>query len=148
MAQVVVELNGKEVAREHLKGPSLVIGRDASVDIHLDNRALSRRHAQIEKRGAAIWIRDLGSQNGTFVNGRRMEEPQPLNAGDIIEVGRYQLHIDGVEEARADTPVLTLTVSLGPAPRWASKKATPFTPTREAAASRMTRSTRGRTLSW
>jgi len=87
----------------------MVLGRDAAADIHLDNRALSRRHAQLEKRGAAIWIRDLGSQNGTFVNGERIDEPQPLNTGDIVEVGRYQVRIEGVDQAQADTPVLTLT---------------------------------------
>lgn len=109
MAAVVVEFGGKEVLRVPLKGPSMVIGRDPSTDVHLDNRALSRRHAQIEKRGAAIWVRDLGSQNGTYVNGERIGEPRPLAGGDVIEVGRYRVMIEGVEEARADTPVLTLT---------------------------------------
>lgn len=109
MAQVVVELGGKEVARVPLKGPSMVIGRDPSADIHLDNRALSRRHAQIEKRGAAIWIRDLGSQNGTYVNGVKIESQQALDVGDVIEVGRYKLSIIGVEKAADNTPVLTLT---------------------------------------
>lgn len=109
MAAVVVEFGGKEVLRVPLKGPSMVIGRDPSTDVHLDNRALSRRHAQIEKRGAAIWVRDLGSQNGTYVNGERIGEPRPLAGGDVIEVGRYRVMLEGVEEARADTPVLTLT---------------------------------------
>lgn len=109
MAAVVVEFGGKEVLRVPLKGPTMVIGRDPSTDVHLDNRALSRRHAQIEKRGAAIWVRDLGSQNGTYVNGERIVEPRPLAGGDVIEVGRYRVLLEGVEEARADTPVLTLT---------------------------------------
>ncbi|MBM4281432.1 MAG: FHA domain-containing protein [Deltaproteobacteria bacterium] len=109
MAEVVVELNGKEILRLPLKGPTMTIGRDPTCDLHLDNRALSRRHAQIEKRGAAIWVRDLESQNGTFVNGERIAEPQALNGGDRIVVGRYEVRIDGVEQARRDTPVLTLT---------------------------------------
>jgi pSer/pThr/pTyr-binding forkhead associated (FHA) protein len=109
VAEVVVELNGKEILRVPLKGPSMTIGRDPTCDLHLDNRALSRRHAQIEKHGAAIWVRDLDSQNGTFVNGERIAAPQALNGGDRIAVGRYEVRIDGVEEARRDTPVLTLT---------------------------------------
>ncbi len=109
MAEVVVDLGGKEILRIPLKGPTMTIGRDPQCDLHLDNRALSRRHAQIEKRGAAIWVRDLQSQNGTFVNGARINDPQALNGGDRIEVGRYEVRIDGVEEARQDTPVLTLT---------------------------------------
>ena len=109
MAEVVVELSGKEILRVPLKGPSMTIGRDPQCDLHLDNRALSRRHAQIEKRGAAIWVRDLNSQNGTYVNGNRIAEPLALNGGDIVEVGRYHVRIEGVENAREDTPVLTLT---------------------------------------
>ena len=108
MAEVVVELSGKEILRIPLKGPSMTIGRDPQCDVHLDNRALSRRHAQIEKRGAAIWVRDLESQNGTYVNGNRIAEPLALSGGDVVEVGRYQVRIDGVENARSDTPVLTL----------------------------------------
>ncbi len=92
-----------------LQAASLTVGRDKSADLYLDNRALSRKHAKLEKKGAAIWVADLGSQNGTFVNGERIREPRALKGGDIIEVGRYQLHIDGVEEAAANTPVITLT---------------------------------------
>ena len=110
MAEVVVDYGGKEVLRVPLKGPSMTIGRDPQCDLHLDNRALSRRHALIEKRGAAIWVKDLKSQNGTFVNGERVTDTgQALNGGDTIEVGRYQVRIDGVDHARNDTPVLTLT---------------------------------------
>lgn len=109
MAEVVVQLSGKEILRIPLKGPSMTIGRDPQCDLHLDNRALSRRHAQIEKRGAAIWVRDLNSQNGTYVNGNRINEPLALNGGDVVEVGRYHVYIEGVEAARVDTPVLTLS---------------------------------------
>lgn len=109
MAEVVVQLSGKEILRIPLKGASMTIGRDPQCDLHLDNRALSRRHAQIEKRGAAIWVRDLNSQNGTYVNGNRINEPLALNGGDVVEVGRYHVFIEGVEAARVDTPVLTLS---------------------------------------
>lgn len=108
-AQIVVELNGEEITRLPLDNPQTVIGRDPKADIHLDNRALSRRHAQVEKRGASIWISDLGSQNGTYINGERIDEPRPLNGGDVIELGRYRVHLEGVEEVGGETPVLTVT---------------------------------------
>ena len=104
-----MQLGGKEVLRVPLKGPTVTIGRDPTCEIHLDNRALSRKHAQLEKRGAAIWVRDLNSQNGTFVNGQKIAAPQALSGGDLLEVGRYQVTVEGVEEARPDTPVLTLS---------------------------------------
>lgn len=87
----------------------MVIGRDRSADIHLDNRALSRNHARLEKKGAAIWIADLGSQNGTLVNGERISEPQLLHNEDVIEVGRYRISLEGVEEARPDQAVIKLS---------------------------------------
>ena len=78
-AEVVIELSGEEVARVPLSAASMVIGRDPSADIHLDNLALSRRHAQLEQRGADVWIRDLGSQNGTYVNGQRVRGVRELS---------------------------------------------------------------------
>ncbi|MBO6577052.1 MAG: FHA domain-containing protein [Rhodothermales bacterium] len=67
-----------------------VLGRDPSCDVVFDpNRdsAASARHAEIRVRGGQHWIRDLGSTNGTFVNGRRVEEKQ-LRSGDVIEFGQ------------------------------------------------------------
>jgi pSer/pThr/pTyr-binding forkhead associated (FHA) protein len=114
VAEVVVEENGREILRLPLKGPTMTIGRDPACDLHLNNRTLSRRHAQIEKRAAGIWVKDLESQNGTFVNGTRIAEPRPLMGGDRIAVGQYEFFVDGVEEARRDTPVITLTGPDGP----------------------------------
>ncbi|MBI5498574.1 MAG: FHA domain-containing protein [Deltaproteobacteria bacterium] len=110
MAFVVVEEKGNQVLRSELKGPIMTIGRDESNDIRLENRALSRKHAQLEVRGAGIWIRDLGSQNGTFMNGERLEGARPIQSGDVISLGgKFQLRLEGVEEAKTTTPVLTLT---------------------------------------
>jgi len=110
VAFVVVEEKGQQVVRTELKGPTMTIGRDDTSDIKLENRALSRRHAQLEVRGASIWIRDLGSQNGTFINGEKLEGTKPIQAGDVISLGgKFTLRLDGVEEAKTTTPVLTLT---------------------------------------
>ncbi len=109
MPEVVVELKGDELLRVPLTGPELVIGREHTADVHLDDRALSRKHAKIEKRGAALWVQDLGSANGTYVNGEKVTEPRPLLAGDIIGVGHYKVRVTGVEQASEKTPVLTLT---------------------------------------
>ena len=105
--EVVVELRGEEVLRVPLRAENMIIGRDPSVQLHLDDLALSRRHASIERRGAAIWVVDHKSANGTFVNGERIEE-HLLNAGDIIGVGRYRVRLSGVAEAQTNTPMLNL----------------------------------------
>lgn len=106
--EVVIELRGEELCRVPLTDAAVVIGRDPSADVHLDDRALSRKHARVERRGAAIWVVDLGSANGTFINGERVDEAYRLHADDVVGVGHYRVRIDGVEEAKADTPVLTL----------------------------------------
>jgi pSer/pThr/pTyr-binding forkhead associated (FHA) protein len=108
-AEVVVMLKGDEVMRIPLDREEMVIGRDSKADLHLDDRALSRRHATIEKRGASIWVADLKSANGTFINGEKVDEPRRLHAGDVVGVGHYRIHIEGVSEAAEDMPVLTLT---------------------------------------
>ena len=113
MADVVVELEGQEVVRVPLVQQNTIIGRDQTADVYLENRALSRKHAQLEKRGAGIWIRDLDSQNGTYVNGERIEEAMPLSSDDAIQLGRYEVYIEGVKEAAADTIVFTVTNNEG-----------------------------------
>jgi pSer/pThr/pTyr-binding forkhead associated (FHA) protein len=113
MADVVVELEGQEVVRVPLAHQNTIIGRDQTADVYLENRALSRKHAQLEKRGAGIWIRDLESQNGTYVNGEKILEPMPLSSDDTIQLGRYDVYIEGVKEASADTVVFTVTNSEG-----------------------------------
>ena len=104
MPEVVVELDGQEVVRVPLNNQKTIIGRDQTADVYLENRALSRKHAQLEKRGAGIWIRDLESQNGTYVNGERILEPIPLSSDDSIQLGRYDLYIEGVREASGTPP--------------------------------------------
>jgi pSer/pThr/pTyr-binding forkhead associated (FHA) protein len=98
VAFVVVEEKGQQVLRQELKGPIMSIGRDEANDLRLENRALSRRHAQLEVRGAGIWIRDLGSQNGTFINGERLEGARPIQGGDVISLGgKFQVRLEGTE---------------------------------------------------
>ncbi len=74
-----------------LEGVSLTIGRADSNDICVDDPAVSRRHAVIEKLAAGWSISDVGSLNGTFVNGEMLERPRPLYSGDEIIIGDTQL---------------------------------------------------------
>ena len=71
----------------------LVIGRSAGTDAGLEDDAeMSRRHARITRdQDGRVLIEDLGSANGTWVNGERITGPRPLNAGDIVKVGQTTL---------------------------------------------------------
>jgi len=73
-----------------MAGDALSIGRHPQSDIVLDQPMVSRHHARIEKRGEKFIIRDLGSSNGTFVGGKRMEE-HALQDCDAILIGNARL---------------------------------------------------------
>jgi predicted component of type VI protein secretion system len=66
---------------------SVVIGREVGLsDLLLPERQVSRRHAKIERTMEGFQISDLGSKNGTFVNGKEVKEPKMLQDGDEIQI--------------------------------------------------------------
>ncbi len=68
-------------------GSPFSLGRSADNDLSLPESSISRHHAQIERREGRWYLVDLGSANGTFLNRQRLESPQPLHSGDLIELG-------------------------------------------------------------
>src|SRR6266540_3712690 len=90
---------GREVVV--LTGRRIVLGRDLDSDVALtDDSAVSRVHAMLERVGSGWCVRDLGSANGTIVNGKRIWAEHRLRAGDEIRVGRSLL----VYQDRASAP--------------------------------------------
>jgi predicted component of type VI protein secretion system len=71
-----------------LTQPEIIIGRDPSVDITISSEAVSRRHAKLTRSGEAFFLEDLGSSNGTYLNGTRLVARQPLMSGDKIRLGQ------------------------------------------------------------
>lgn len=65
----------------------LTIGRLDENDVVIDDRLISRHHAQIERERGQYTLRDRGSRNGTFVNGQRISVPHVLRDGDEIQIG-------------------------------------------------------------
>jgi pSer/pThr/pTyr-binding forkhead associated (FHA) protein/tetratricopeptide (TPR) repeat protein len=72
------------------------IGRLEGNTIRLTERNISRHHARLLKQSGAILIEDLGSANGVRVNGERIDARQSLRDGDLIEIGDYDLAIEGL----------------------------------------------------
>lgn len=70
---------------------SLVVGRTPDNDLSIDHPLISRRHARIERTGSHWIVTDLGSTNGTYINGRRVTEPSPLTVGDVVDLGGSRL---------------------------------------------------------
>jgi hypothetical protein len=72
-------------------GPNTLIGRGEGNDVVVKDGLASRRHAVIRAQGDRCTIEDLGSSNGTFVNGVRIAAPTALRPGDIVAIGSTQL---------------------------------------------------------
>ena len=84
-----------EGARFELDAKALTVGRGAPNDIRLDeDEFASARHARIEPRRDGVWVEDVGSTNGTYVNGTRLDRPQRLTPGDIVRIGETDLRYD------------------------------------------------------
>ena len=65
-------------------------GRDPSSDVFLDDVTVSRKHAEFHRRDDGFFVKDVGSLNGTYVNGDSVEETK-LATGDEVQVGRFKL---------------------------------------------------------
>jgi pSer/pThr/pTyr-binding forkhead associated (FHA) protein len=68
------------------------VGRHPDSDVFLDDVTVSRRHAEIRRTVAGFEIFDVGSLNGTYVNGSRIEQ-SPLADGDQLQVGKYKVAV-------------------------------------------------------
>jgi DNA-binding winged helix-turn-helix (wHTH) protein len=88
----------------HLSEGSNVVGRDTDCAVRIDAVTLSRRHARIVVTNKEVTVEDLGSKNGTLVNGMPVIQPVALRDGDQIEVGSLTLTYRVI-----DAPASTLT---------------------------------------
>ena len=88
-----------------LDKPELFIGRDLGNDIVINDPEVSRRHARLYLQGNAYIIEDLGSTNGTSINGQHLTGPYMLRAGELITFGeRVNLSVEAV--LKAPEPVM------------------------------------------
>jgi serine phosphatase RsbU (regulator of sigma subunit) len=74
-----------------LRGDRVVVGRSSECDLILPDVLLSRRHAELARSDAGWLVRDLGSLNGTRLNGARLNRDSPLRDGDVVEIADWSL---------------------------------------------------------
>ncbi|WP_246357943.1 FHA domain-containing protein, partial [Pyxidicoccus fallax] len=98
------------------QGP-MVMGRSSSSDLRLQHPSISRRHAQLTRRGDRFFLKDLSSQNGTFVNRTRVPSEVEVMPGDEISMGNAMLRLRGPGATPAlGVPAVTATIPTGQ--RW------------------------------
>jgi pSer/pThr/pTyr-binding forkhead associated (FHA) protein len=90
VGQVVLAINGTVLGEALLVPGRFVIGRTPDNDMQIDNRFVSRHHAQIVTTEDGSWIEDLNSTNGIFVRGKRVRRCK-LQVGDVATIGTHEL---------------------------------------------------------
>jgi len=82
-------------ARFELNAKTLTLGRGAPNDIRLDDDEFaSSHHARVEPRRDGVWVEDIGSTNGTYVNGAQIDRPRKLAPNDVLRVGETDLRYE------------------------------------------------------
>jgi serine phosphatase RsbU (regulator of sigma subunit) len=91
----LVTVKGPNVgARFDLVEAGTVIGRQPDAAIYLESLAVSRHHARVLCDQGGWFVEDMGSSNGTYVNGQRVSGRTPLTERDVLQVGPYVLHLE------------------------------------------------------
>ena len=93
-----VIINGAEAGKAfELSEPEVLIGRQTGAQIQLEGQKVSRRHARVVRQGGDLRLEDLGSANGTFLNGKRLQAPATLRLHDEVGIGSYVLRFESTE---------------------------------------------------
>ncbi|HKB09893.1 MAG TPA: FHA domain-containing protein [Vicinamibacterales bacterium] len=94
MAKLVV-FRGDSVEHElHVGDQTVRIGRDARNEVMLDDKAVTRFHAEVVKEGGTFYISDLNSRNGVWINRQRISGKVPLELGVPVTIGAYELTLE------------------------------------------------------
>ncbi len=100
MPKMIVSIDGVVIKEVQLTQERTTLGRRPYNDVVIDNLAVSGEHAVVEMVGGEVFLEDLNSTNGTYVNGKAIKHQQ-LHHGDAIEVGKYKIQfLDEAEAAR------------------------------------------------
>ena len=105
-----------------LEEDQVSVGRDLGNDIPISDPEISRRHARFFKQEDNFFIEDLGSTNGTFLNGERISSPQQLRKGDLLTFGEsvvlvYDKLVEGSDATAVRPPVEAAPIYTPPMPQ-------------------------------
>jgi FHA domain len=121
MGKLVVSLDGVVIKEVHLSKDKTSLGRRPYNDIVIDNLAVSGEHAVLQMVGSDVFIEDLNSTNGTYINGKAVKKQLLVN-NDTVEIGKYKLKYqvqDGTDFEK------TMIMKVGSRPPSASLRTAP-----------------------
>lgn len=101
MPKIIIMMDGKLFKEVTLTKERTTLGRRPHNDIVIENLAVSGEHAALSMQSGDVFVEDLNSTNGTFLNGRVVKKQQ-LRHGDSLEIGRYKIRFESDADADAD----------------------------------------------
>jgi len=107
MPKMIVSIDGVVIKEVQLTKDRTTLGRRPYNDIVIDNLAVSGEHAVMQMSGSDVFLEDLNSTNGTYVNGKAIKKQQ-LQSGDTVEIGKYKIKFvhEGANESHEKTMVI------------------------------------------
>ncbi len=115
MPKMIVSIDGVVIKEVQLTKDRTTLGRRPYNDIVIDNLAVSGEHAVLQMSGAEVFLEDLNSTNGTYVNGKAIKKQQ-LGNGDTVEIGKYKIKFihDGSPDSYEKTMVINTAQGASP----------------------------------
>jgi len=94
------EITGQEISVDR----DMLVGRHQDADVLLQAAEISRRHAALLLKDQLLWVQDLNSSNGTFINGIRIEQEKQLHDGDIVQFASFKFSVLAPAKEILDLP--------------------------------------------
>lgn len=115
MPKMIVSIDGVVIKEVQLTKDRTSLGRRPYNDIVIDNLAVSGEHAVLQMSGNEVFVEDLNSTNGTYLNGKAVKKQQ-LNNGDTVEIGKYKIkYVNEVASAGFEKTIIIKAGSVAPA---------------------------------
>lgn len=114
MPKMIVSIDGVVIKEVQLTKDRTSLGRRPYNDIVIDNLAVSGEHAVLQMSGNDVFVEDLNSTNGTYLNGKAVKKQQ-LNNGDTVEIGKYKIkYVNEVASAGFEKTMIIKAGSVAP----------------------------------
>lgn len=109
MPKMIVSIDGVVIREVQVTKDRTSVGRRPYNDVVIDNLAVSGEHAVLQMSGNEVYLEDLNSTNGTFVNGKAVKK-QLLNDSDMVEIGKYKIkYVNEASSGAVDKALMSLS---------------------------------------